>query len=132
VRKILLIGAIATALAATGLVGTAGAQTASRFTVLAIDQSRHHQRSGALVIRGRLAVPGDRDDTIGHFKAKFTLAHHKLRVRAVFYFANGKIKAKGTLSHNNRVQIIGGTRAWNGASGKILTHGSRLLFVVVQ
>ena len=70
---------------------------------------------------------------VGHFRAKFRRGGH---LGAVFTFDNGKLRASGN-QKNHRVPIVGGTRAWNGAAGKLLIHNRKhnqalLKFDVVQ
>jgi hypothetical protein len=129
-RRFLLLGTLA-ALAAATVAAGASAQTVSKFSVIAKPTSGHRSGPNHFVVRGRLVQPGDRDDILGHFKARF--ARHG-RIHAVAIFPDGKIKFQG---QGNRIPIIGGTGRWNGAAGKVLIHNLRrnaalLTFTVVQ
>lgn len=128
----LIFTAVIAMLVASALAASAGARSESRFRVIA-DGTHHKQREHAFILKGKLRVPHNRSDVVGHFRAKFRRGGH---IRAVFTFDNGKIKATGDLNHN-KVPIVGGTRHWNGASGKVLIHNRKhndalLKFVVVQ
>ena len=130
-RRLVLISIVA-ALAAAVLAPTAGARSESRFRVIA-DGTHHKQREHAFILKGKLRDPNSRSNVVGHFRAKFRRGGH---LAAVFTFDNGKIKASGNQNHN-KVPIVGGTRAWNGVSGKLLIHNrghndALLKFVVVQ
>jgi hypothetical protein len=114
-RKLMVAVAATLALAAV-TAQTASAQTVTKFSVLTA-RSHGHRITNGFAIRGALVVPGDRDDVLGSFKARFT-GQRGRHVRAVFFFPDGKIKANGNQS-NNKVPIVGGTRRWNGASGKV-------------
>ena len=130
-RRLILVGIVA-ALVAAVLVPTAGARSESRFRVIA-DSTSHKERQHAFILKGKLRDPNNRSNVLGHFRAKFRRGGH---IAGVFTFDNGKIKASGN-QNNNKVPIVGGTRAWNGASGKLLIHNRKhnqalLKFVVVQ
>jgi hypothetical protein len=130
VRKLIATAAIA-ALAAGAIASTAGAQTVSKFSVQTVTTS-HHVVGGVDIDRGRLAEVGERSETVGFFKAKSRGNH----LRAVFFFPDGKIKANGNFTHA-KVPIVGGTRRWNGASGKLKfrplgEEDAVLTFTVVQ
>lgn len=130
-RRLMLIGIVA-ALAAAVLAPTAGARSESRFRVIA-DSTSHKQRQHTFILKGKLREPHNRSNVLGHFRAKFRKGGH---INAVFTFDNGKIKANGN-QNNNKVPIVGGTRHWNGAAGKLLIHNRKhnqalLKFDVVQ
>jgi hypothetical protein len=120
------------ALAAGVLAATAGARVESRFSVIA--HATHRARVGNHQLeKGRLLVPGDRDDIVGHYLAKFS---RRGRIHAVAIFPDGKIKIQGN-TNANRIPIIGGSGRWNGAAGKLKTRGlsrrdTLLTFIVVQ
>jgi len=137
-RRILLIAALA-AVAVAAIAASASAQRVTTITALSIPRSQH--RSGhSQIQRGVLVDPTDRDDHLGRFHAKFTPQGRRgLRIRAVAVFGgHGSLKVKGTVGRgDNRISVIGGTRAFNGAAGKLkihtLKHGRALLtFVFVQ
>jgi hypothetical protein len=131
-RRFLLLGALVGVVAAI-LAATAGARTETRFSVIAHNQSAHRVGPKHFVVKGSLLQPGDRDNVLGSFKAKF--ASHG-RIHAVAFFPDGKIKIQGR-TNANRIPIIGGTRRWNGAAGKLKTrqlnkNNSLLTFIIVQ
>jgi hypothetical protein len=130
-RRFLWVGALVAVLGAV-IVSTAGARIESRFSVLA-HQTSGHPVGNHFISRGRLVQPGDRDDVVGRYRAKFS--RHG-GVHAIAKFPDGTIKIQGNGSAH-RVPIIGGTGRWNGAAGKVKTrnlrHGYTLLtFIVVQ
>jgi hypothetical protein len=137
-RAFLFISLVA--IATIAIAATASARTETRFSVVASKGHGHQVGSHSFLQHGRLSQPGDRDDVVGRYQAKFTQrSNHKLRLRAVASFpGQGSLKAKGFLSgRNSRVPIIGGTGAFNGAAGKLkihnLRHGRALLtFIFVQ
>jgi hypothetical protein len=131
VRKLLVIGAIGV-LAVAALPTAASAGGVTRFSVRTVYPHQHRRNDGVYVVRGALSRPHDPNAIIGHYKARFAQPHRQLRAHAVFFFRQGKIKAQGLLTHNNRVQITGGTRAYNGAAGKIKAHGKRLHFTIFR
>jgi len=123
-----MVGALVALVFATGAV----ARSESQFSVIAHD-TRHKQREHTFILKGKLLEPGNRSNVVGHFRAKFRRGGH---LDAIFTFDNGKIKANGNQNHN-KVPIVGGTRHWNGASGKLLIrnrkgHNAKLKFDVVQ
>jgi hypothetical protein len=130
-----LIAGLAVAALGVGVVAsTAAAQTVSKFSVLAITKVAH-QRDQTFVIKGPLAVPGDRSDHIGSFKARFSGPNGR-HLRAVFFFSDGKLKVNGRQDHH-KAPIVGGTGRWNGASGKAKFHSrphdaELVTFTVVQ
>jgi hypothetical protein len=134
-RRIMLLGALSVAAATSVAVTTAGAQTATKFSAIEIVKSAHRVSHNKFVTRGVLVVPGDRDEVLGTDRVTFSRRGHGT-IHAVAFFPDGKIKAQGRADHN-RIQIVGGTRRWNGAAGKIrfqpLSHRATFLtFTVVQ
>jgi Ni/Co efflux regulator RcnB len=127
ISLVVLAAVVAAVLATTAL-----ARTESKFSAIA-DGTHQKQRDHAFILKGKLREPHNRSNVLGHFRAKFRRGGH---IGAVFTFDNGKIKASGNRNHN-KVPIVGGTRHWNGASGKLLirnrNHNNALLkFDVVQ
>src|SRR5262245_57491244 len=130
-RRFLVLGGLAAVALAATMVGGAGAQSARRFTVVDVPTRITHHHT---VTVGKLTRPGTRNVVVGHDKVKFN--PEKGHARGVFFFPKGKIKAAGFLN-NNRIQILGGTRAYNGVAGKIKIHKSHgndtpLTFVLVR
>ena len=128
-----VIGAVALG-AIAAVAGVANGQTARRFTVCDVPTRITHHHT---VTVGKLVRPGT-NVVVGHDKAKFSFNgdNGPVRVRAVFFFPQGKIKAAGQLQ-NNRFQILGGTRAFNGIAGKVRVHRSHgqrtpLTFTIVR
>jgi hypothetical protein len=134
-RRFLWIGALVAVLGAL-FATSAGARTETRFSVIA-HQTSGHRAGNQFVIHGRLLQPGDRDDVVGRFRAKFS---RRGRVHAVAVFPDGKLKAQGNTRGNRngrRIPIVGGSGRWNGAAGKLKTHNlghheTLLTFIVVQ
>jgi hypothetical protein len=127
-----LIAAAVAVLALAAVTGTtAGAQTVSKFSVQTVNTHPLHG-SGPIQV-GRLSEVGEPRETVGRFKARFTRSH----VKAIASFnGRGRIKFAGNL-RNNRLQILGGSGVWNGASGKVKVHNLPgpevvLTFTVVQ
>ena len=136
-RKV-LIGAVA-ALAVTGIAATAASgRVVSKFSVVAV--ARHERVVGKTDVIGGVLKPVGDDQVIGRFKIKETpISGGRERERAnTFFRGEGLIKVRGVEgAGDNRLQIVGGTGAWNGASGKVLTRGlsekrELLTYTVVQ
>jgi hypothetical protein len=137
-RKVLLIAAVA-ALAIAGIAATAASgQVVSKFSVVAV--ARHEHVVGNTDVIGGVLKPVGGGGVIGRFKIKETpLSGGREREHAITFFrGEGLIKFKGVEgAGDNRLQIIGGTGVWNGASGKVLTRGlsetrELLTYTVVQ
>ena len=134
-RRPILAGAVA-AVAALVLASPAGAVSTAHFSVAAVNHTSHHSRHG-FQFTERLRR---HHRSVGHDRVKCRVNRrtHKARCEAVFFFAAGKIKAKGNFGRgDNRVQVIGGTSAFDGVAGKILIHNvnasrTRLEFFLVR
>lgn len=136
-RKLILGGTlaiVASALAAT----PAGAAQTAHFSVQAI-QTGSHRSHHRYVFTERLRR---HHHVVGHDRVECRRIkrhhHHVFRCKAVFFLRAGKIKAIGILGQGNKkLAVVGGTRAYNGVSGKLLVHGgghrrSRLEFLLVR
>jgi hypothetical protein len=123
VKKVIAVG-LASALAAAAVAVPASAQTATKFRVLAITVSAHRVSSDTFAFRDRLVKPRNHSNVLGHDEVQCTqLSRTTLHCRAVFFFSNGKVKAKGNLDtteRRNKVPVIGGTSAYNGVAGKAI------------
>ena len=129
-------------LAFVAIAATASARTETRFSAIDIKTSVRHVNRTTIIQRGRLVNPFDRDEVVGHdvVKISFHPKSRSARVRAIAFFrGQGSLKVKGHLGsgRNNRIPIIGGTGAFNGAAGKLKLHdlSSRrtlLTFIFVQ
>ena len=131
-RRFLVLGALV-ALVAGVVAASAGARTESRFSVVAKSTHANRLSGHRFLVRGQLLQPGDLDDIVGHFAAKF--GRHGA-THAIARFPGGNIKVQGN-RNTNRIPIIGGSGVWNGAAGKLKTHNinkrlTLLTFVVVQ
>lgn len=138
VRTVLLLSGL-TVLAAAAIVATATALQATKLRVVT-----HHEHARRIahgfIVRGQLVDAANRRNRVGRFEATFRpLGHHRVRIRAVAVFDRiGSLKAKGVEGPgDNRLPIIGGTGAFNGAAGKLITRNIRndhtlLTFVFVQ
>jgi hypothetical protein len=137
-RKVLLALALAAIVALAG-VATAGARTETRFTVLEIQKSSHRVGDSFVAHGALYALGGGR---VGRDVVKVTqVGKRRLRVKALARFrGQGSLKVKGVLGrglNNNRVPIIGGKGAFNGAAGKVKVHNlhhnrTLLTFAFVQ
>ena len=116
-RKV-IAATVATLSLAAVTATTAGAQTVTKFSVIALTAVQHPTANHHFVIKGPLVRPGDRDDVLGSFKAEFSGPQRNSHLRGVFFFPDGKIKVNGNQAHN-KAPIVAGTRRWNGASGKM-------------
>ncbi len=136
-RKVIPLLAIA-GLCLGVLAASAAARVESRFTVIGLTKSSHPVHGG-VIVRDTLVVPGDRNEVVGHARIKFTpRAHRSVRARGVFVVGGGTLKVKGVFSGSSgRINVIGGTRHWNGAAGKVKLSNAgqgaeRYAFTVVQ
>jgi hypothetical protein len=130
-RRFVLLSLIA-ALVVGLMAASAGAREESKFNVIA-HGTHHKERKHVFILKGKLLEQHNRSNVVGHFRAKFRRSGH---LGAVFTFPDGKIKASGNQNHQ-KVPIVGGTRRWNGASGKLLIRNRRhndalLKFDIVQ
>jgi hypothetical protein len=130
-RRVLL-AALATVAVAALTAGTAAAQTATKFSV--IEKVKTGKRTDCCFITTGVLLSPTTGNRVGTDKVKFNRT--RPHVGGVFYFPDGKLKVAGDLRHQ-KVPIVGGTRRWNGASGKLkfepLTNRKTLLtFTVVQ
>ena len=109
----------------------AGAITTAHFSVRAIGTSQHRTHNGYRFterLRRHGRVVG-RDEVRCRQRGR-----RKTTCRAVFFFAAGKIKAKGEFgSGDNRLQVS----RYDGVAGKVLIHdrganNTRLEFVLVK
>src|SRR6266516_6772532 len=117
-RVFLLVSLAAVAIAA--IAASASAQTATKFSVVAVNKSS--QRSGhSIIVRQRLLQPGNLSNQVGHATVKITPRHRRVRIRGVGVFrGEGSLKVRGTEGPgDNRLPIIGGTGEFNGAAGKL-------------
>ena len=135
-RKLILTGTAAVA-ACGVLAASAGAAQTAHFSVAAIQTSGHPTHKGGFVFTERLRR---HHRVIGHDRVECRKAARRglIRCKAVFFFPHGKIKAQGNYGRgNNKLAVVGGTRVFDGVSGKLLVHGgggrkSRLEFLLVR
>lgn len=115
-RKLIAVVTAVTGLAIAIPATTASAITASKFSVVGgvnfINASPQR-----VIIRGPLVAARHRGVRLGHYRARFGAGHNP-RLKVAFVFPSGKIKAKGR-ANRRRIEIVGGTQAWNGAAGKV-------------
>ena len=139
-RRVLAL-AVVTALAVVAIGATASAQRVTKFSVVAIQKSQRRVSNRSLISKGRLAQVGNLSNTVGHYHARFTFRRktRTARIRAVAFFGrHTSLKAKGIQGpHDNRLPIIGGTGAFDGAAGKLKTRNlgrnrTLLTFAFVQ
>jgi hypothetical protein len=139
VRRVLLLVGLTT-LAVAAIAATASAQRVTKLRVITYRQHGHRVSHNSFLIRGLLKDAANRSNRVGRFEAKFTRRpHHRTAVRAVAIFdRTGSLKVKGVQGpRDNRIPIIGGTGAFNGAAGKLITRDLRgnhtlLTFLFVQ
>jgi len=139
VRKGLLLAGL-TLLALSAIATTASAQRVTKLRVITYQQHGHRVGGNSFLVRGLLKDATNRSNRVGRFEAKFTQRrHHRVAVRAVAVFGRaGSLKVKGIQGPgDNRLPIIGGAGAFNGAAGKLTTRDLRgnhtlLTFLFVQ
>jgi hypothetical protein len=130
-RRVLFL-ALAAAIAALALAAaTAGAQTVTKFSV--VEKVKTAKRTDTGIVTTGVLLSPTTGGVVGTDKVKFTQTGH---VGGVLYFADGKLKVAGNLNHR-KVPIVGGTRRWDGASGKLKfeplsSRKTLLTFTVVQ
>jgi hypothetical protein len=140
-RRFFIAGALAAIGAAAIAIPASGAQSFD-FHLDAISTGTHfNQAHNVVTFTNRLVQHGDRDDKVGHNRGRCRI---KTRTRShchiVYFFSNGKVKTQGRSnprSQNSRLPVVGGTRAFNGVAGKVLTSGAlnrvtHLHFVLVK
>jgi hypothetical protein len=123
-RKLAITSALA-AIVATSLVASpAGARTETRFDVYAIGVAIHRGPDGRISFRDRLVEPANHRERVGHDKVACRfLRRGTSHCRAVFVFRNGTVKANGLIGGRHpRLPVVGGTRAFNGAAGKVIVQ----------
>jgi hypothetical protein len=131
-RRVLLLG-LAVAVASAALAAaTAGAQTVTKFSV--VEKVKTGKRTDCCFVTTGVLLSQTTGGVVGTDKVKFNQT--RPHVGGVFYFPDGKLKVAGDLRHQ-KVPIVGGTRRWDGASGKLkfnpLSRRKTLLtFTVVQ
>jgi hypothetical protein len=134
-RRLIPAGAVA-AVTALVIAGPAGAVTTAHFSVAAVNHTSHRTHHG-FAFTERLRR---HHRFVGHdeVSCRINRRTHKASCDAVFFFAAGKIKAKGNFGRgDNRVQVTGGTSAFDGVAGKVLIHNvnarrTRLEFFLVR
>ena len=127
-RRVILASGLA-AIAALILAVPAFGISRLHFSVLAITRSQHPGPHGTFVFRDRLFFHHRR---VGHDLGRCRRrTRTRLHCRVVFVFPPGNIKAVGRIRfgrhglRDNKLPIVGGTRAFNGVGGKLLIHGIR-------
>jgi hypothetical protein len=131
-RRVLLTALAATVAVAALAAGTAGAQTVTKFSV--IEKVKSGKRTDCCFVTTGVLLSPTTGAKVGTDEVKFNRTHP--HVGGVAFFPDGKLKIAGDLRHQ-KVPVVGGTRRWNGASGKLkfepLTNRKTLLtFTVVQ
>ena len=140
-RRIITAGVALAAVGAAIVAAPAAARPSHSVRVTTFSVVEHvrsaHRRGNTFITRGVLTEPGTGGaDVEGFDKAAFTRHDGTTHVRAVAFFPDGKLKVNGDLRHR-KVPIVGGTRRWNGAGGKLKFHPitsrrTLLTFTVVQ
>jgi hypothetical protein len=128
-RRVLLVGVLA-AVAVAALVGTAGARTESRFSLIEVAKAQHRV-GNKIITHGNLYTTGG--SFVGTDRVKFS---KRGNIHARARFGGGTLKAQGNVNAS-RILVIGGTGRWNGAAGKInfrplSRHKTLLRFAIVQ
>jgi hypothetical protein len=140
-RRVITAGVALAAVGAAIVAAPAGARPSHSVRVTTFSVVEHvrsaHRRGNTFITRGVLTEPGSGGtDVEGFDKVEFTPHGGTVHARGVFFFPDGKLKANGDLRHR-KLPIVGGTRRWNGASGKlkfrpITSRRTLLTFTVVQ
>lgn len=120
-------------------------RTETQFTVFDHTFASQRTSSGGFVFRDVLTEPNDRDDVVGHLRGVGTgCGQGCFEIKALVHiFDEGYLKVRGKFlrnrpsRQNNRLIIVGGSGAYNGAAGKVRVHGlggsnSLLTFDFVQ
>ena len=128
-RRVIGCG-LAAALATAAFVVPAGAQTVTKFSIVAIEVGGHRVDRDTFEFRDRLVEPNNHSHVLGRDEGRCTqISRTTVHCRVVFFFAAGKIKVNGRIDASrarNKVPVVGGTRAYNGVSGKaIVFFGGR-------
>jgi hypothetical protein len=125
-RKFIVAGAIATL--GIGLLAIpASASFDHHFSVLSKTTSQH-QAGNKYRFTDKLLDPRNRHDRVGQDHGVCEFGHQKARCRAVIHLKGeiggfGNISVSGDLGpHDNRLNVVGGTRDFNGVAGKMLLH----------
>jgi hypothetical protein len=140
-RKVITAGVAVAAVGAAIVAAPAAARPSHSVRVTTFSVVEHvrsvHRRGNTFIQHGVLTEPGSGGTDIeGTDEVAFRRHDGTVHVRAVVFFPDGKLKVNGDLRHR-KVPIVGGTRRWNGASGKlkfvpITSRRTLLTFTVVQ
>src|SRR5690349_15305696 len=115
-RRVLALAAVA-AVAVAIPASTASGITATKFGVVGVTKFIN-VNPHRVIVKGVLVKPHQRGVQVGAFKILVKGKSQRPPLRIAFIFPDGKIKAKGP-QNAKRLQVTGGTRAWNGVAGKV-------------
>jgi len=126
-RKFVLAVALVTLGAA--LLASSASAFDSHFTVLAKNRSGHRVGHNGFRFRQVLLNPNDRSDRVGHDRVTCRQkSQHRQKCHALVHL-NGEIGGRGDIravgdvgSGDNRLNVVGGTRQFNGVAGKVLVR----------
>lgn len=132
---------LAVVLAALGaaLLATSASAFDSHFTVVAKQKSGHRVGHNGFRFRQVLLERHNRSERVGRDRVTCRQkSHHRDRCRAVIYLngevgGRGKIKVVGDIgSGDNRLNVVGGTRQFDGVAGKVIVQRNKLHFHLVR
>jgi len=123
-RRFFIAGALA-AIAATALAIPASGAQSTVFHLDGVHTSTHWNRSHTVVtFTNRLFRHGNRSHVVGHQRGRCRPKAKVAHCHIVYFFPNGKVKTQGRVyyrSLRDKLPVIGGTRAYNGVGGKVVT-----------
>jgi hypothetical protein len=137
---------VATTLAALGVAALAIPASASfdhHFSVIEKASSHRTEDGNGFRFRGKLFQVGNRDNRVGRDHGVCKFRHNGARCRASAHLNGevggfGDIAVRGNLrTHDNRLNVVGGSGDFNGVAGKVLIHNlnrrtTRLHFDLVR
>jgi hypothetical protein len=136
---------VAAALAALGAAALAIPASGAQSVIFHVDDvhgTAHFNRAHSVLnFRGHLVSHTNHSRHLGHSKGRCRITSRtKAHCRVVYAFRNGKVKTDGRVffaRKREREPVIGGTGAYNGVAGKVITSREResdihLTFVLVK
>jgi hypothetical protein len=126
-RKFIVVGTLA-ALCAAVVAVPASASFDHHFSVIAKLTSSHRVGAHAFRFRDKLVDPQNRHDRVGRDRGRCKSEGSRLRCHSLIRL-NGEIGGFGTIlvrgdleRHDNRLNVVGGTRNFDGVAGKLVLH----------
>jgi len=137
-RKLMLAAVVAALLAA--LLATSAFAFDGHFYVHQRYRSGHDIGQNAFVRQDKLLDPHNRQNRVGRDRWKCRAESHpyRLKCRALVHLngrigGKGYIRVKGVLHHKDKyLNVVGGSRQFNGVAGRMFWNGARLQFDLVR